>query len=54
MVQLVFFEEKFRQQLADFQLPPDQNQFTGLPREVLELRMGNIGSQYLLHFLLNK
>lgn len=37
MIQLVFFEEKHKAQLFDFQLPPDQHQFTGLPREVLDL-----------------
>jgi RimJ/RimL family protein N-acetyltransferase len=42
MVQLVFFEEKFRQQLVDFQLPPDQHQFTGLPSEVLELSIQDV------------
>jgi RimJ/RimL family protein N-acetyltransferase len=37
MIQLVYYEEKYKAQLFDFQLPPDQHQFTGLPREVLDL-----------------
>jgi RimJ/RimL family protein N-acetyltransferase len=37
MVLLAFYEEKYKPQLLDFQLPPNQHQFTGLPIEVLDL-----------------
>lgn len=42
MVHLVFFDEKYRPQLLDFQLPVNQHRFTGLPSEVLELSIEDV------------
>jgi RimJ/RimL family protein N-acetyltransferase len=41
MIQLVYYEEKYQSQLFDFKLPPDQHQFTGLPREVLDISISD-------------
>lgn len=42
MVELAFFEEKYRKQLLEFNLPEEQHQFTGLPNEVLDLSIEEI------------
>jgi RimJ/RimL family protein N-acetyltransferase len=36
MISLSFYEERYKHQLYDFQLPTEQHQFTGLPCEILE------------------
>ena len=38
-VQLVVYEEKYREQLMNFELPEEQAQFTALPAEALDLAL---------------
>ncbi|MBB6453309.1 RimJ/RimL family protein N-acetyltransferase [Salirhabdus euzebyi] len=40
-IKLAMYEEKYKEKLYDFDLPEEQKQFTGMPRETVDLAVGD-------------